>query len=278
LRRNNIFILLVALVLGAVAAFLARAYVEGQSHASVSHATLVVAAAPLGFGTVITGDNVVEIPWPGEALPDGTFQSKQELLKGETRRVLATIERNEPILNSKITGPGQRASLASKLEEGKRAVTVRVDDVRGVAGFIMPNDRVDVVLIRPDGGSASNNSSYSEILLQYVRVLAIDQLINERREQTQAWVAKAVTLEVSPEDAQKVLLATDLGKLSLILRQQGEAGLEASRRVTERDLGQAPTLPAPIVAVPAKDINTTVSVGVDKYQVPRAKLIGRESD
>jgi pilus assembly protein CpaB len=266
LRRNNILILLFALVMGAVAAFLARAYVEGQSHASIPHATLVVAAAPLGFGTEITGNNVVEIPWLGEALPDGAFQSKQELLKGEARRVLATIERNEPVLQTKITGPGQRVSLANKLAEGKRAVTVRVDDVRGVAGFIMPDDRVDVVLIRPESGPTGNNSTYSEILLQYVKVLAIDQLINERRDQTQAWVAKAVTLEVSPEQAQKVLLATDLGKLSLILRQQGEAGLEASRRVTERDLG-----PAPPRIVAEAPITVKVTVGGDQYEVPRMK-------
>src|SRR5579871_3956844 len=205
--------------MGAIAAFLARDYIQSQAPASPARlATAVVAAAPLTFGTIITRDNVIEIPWPGGALPESVFKTKEEVLKDGARRALVSMERNEPILRSKVTGPGQRASLSSKLEEGKRAVTVRVDDVRGVAGFILPDDRVDVVLIRADRGGS--NSSYSDILLQYVKVLAIDQLSNEQRDQPT--VAKAVTLELTPDEAQKVILATDLGKLSLILRQQGE--------------------------------------------------------
>jgi pilus assembly protein CpaB len=270
LRGNNFLILVVALVMGGIAAFLARDYIQSQAHPVSGLTTAVVAAVPLSFGTVITRDNVVEIAWPGGALPDSVFKSKEELFKDGSRRALVAMERNEPILRTKVTGPGQRASLSSKLEDGKRAVTVRVDDVRGVAGFILPDDRVDVVLIRPERGS-SNNSSYSDILLQYVKVLAVDQLANEQREQPT--VAKAVTLEVTPEEAQKVILATDLGKLSLILRQQGEAGLEASRRVTERDLGQAPALPERVVATaaPGPPANVAVSVGVTRYEVPRMK-------
>lgn len=269
MRGNNVVILVVALVMGGIAAFLARDYIQSQARpAPTELATAVVAAIPLGFGTVITRDNVLEIAWPGGALPDSVFRSKEELLKDGNRRVLAAMERNEPILRSKVTGPGQRASLSSKLDEGKRAVTVRVDDVRGVAGFILPDDRVDVVLIR--AGSSGNNSSYSDILLQYVKVLAVDQIINEQREQPT--VAKAVTLEVTPEEAQKVILATDLGKLSLILRQQGEASLEASRRVTERDLGQAqPVQVAQAPLPPPAPVNATVTVASEKYEVPRTK-------
>jgi pilus assembly protein CpaB len=273
LRGNNIIILVVALVMGGVAAFLARDYIQGQIRPTPPGlATVVVASVPLGFGMALTADNIIEIAWPGGALPDTAFASKDELLKDGGRRALASIERNEPILRSKVTGPGQRASLSSKLEEGKRAVTVRVDDVRGVAGFILPDDRVDVVLIRPEHGSTGNATSFSDILLQYVRVLAIDQLINERREQPT--VAKAVTLEVTPEEAQKILLATDLGKLSLILRQQGEVSMEASRRVTERDLGQPPPLPKRIVAEaspPLAPVNVTVTVANDRYEVPRMR-------
>jgi pilus assembly protein CpaB len=268
LRVNNIVILLVALVMGGLAAFLARDYIQSQATAPEGLGTVVVAAAPLVFGSVITRENVVELPWPGGALPDSAFKSKEELLKDGSRRALASIERNEPILRSKVTGPGQRASLSSKLEEGKRAVTVRVDDVRGVAGFILPDDRVDVVLIRADG-PASNNSSYSDILLQYVRVLAIDQLSNEKREQ--ATVAKAVTLEVTPEEAQKIILATDLGKLSLILRQQAEMGLEASRRVTERDLGQAQPVPVAQAKPPAEPVSAMVTVASQRYEVLRTR-------
>jgi pilus assembly protein CpaB len=144
---------------------------------------------------------------------------------------------------------------------------VRVDDVRGVAGFIRPNDRVDVVLIRTEGNSSG--SSYSDLILQRVKVLAVDQLTGERNEQ--ATVAKAVTLEVTAVEAQKVLLATNIGKLSLILRQAGAGSPEANRRVTERDLAQAEfpapsqtkvvAEPPPPAAVPARRSNTaTVSI------------------
>jgi Flp pilus assembly protein CpaB len=88
--------------------------------------------------------------------------------------MLSAVDRNEPVLRSKITGAGQRASLSLLLQPGKRAVTVRVDDVRGVAGFVLPGDFVDVVLISED--PAAKRESYSEILLHYVKVLAIDQL------------------------------------------------------------------------------------------------------
>jgi pilus assembly protein CpaB len=158
------------------------------------------------------------------------------------RMALASIARNEPILRSKITAPGQHATLSSILDPAKRAVTVRVDDVRGVAGFIQPGDRVDVVLIRTEAESRSNQS-FSDVILQFAKVLAIDQITGERTEQPT--IAKAVTLEVSPEEAQKILLATNIGRLSLILRQPDAVALAPVRQVTEKDLGNAPVEPKP---------------------------------
>jgi pilus assembly protein CpaB len=103
------------------------------------------------------------------------------------------------------------------------------------------------VLIRT-GAESRSNDSYSDVILQSAKVLAIDQITGERTEQPT--IAKAVTLEVSPEDAQKILLATNIGRLSLILRQSGEASADSARRVTERDLGDAPQMPKQIVAPP----------------------------
>ena len=267
MRRNNITILFIAILLGGVAAFLARNWIESRSRAFAAGdavGTIVVAAAPLGFGAEVNPDSVTEISWVAKSLPDGAFVSRDELLKDGRRVVLSPLGRGEPVLRSKITGPGQRALLSSLLDEGKRAVTVRVDDVRGVAGFILPGDFVDVVLIAEDGPPRREN--YSEILLQHVKVLAVDQLASERQEQPT--VAKAVTVEVTPEQAQKVLLATNIGKLSLILRRPEEANADSGRRVTERDLGridqrivgEAPRPPAaaPVAAPqpPAPPTNT----------------------
>lgn len=254
MRGNNLIILSVAILLGIVAAVLARNWLA--SHARSDQAatgTIVVATKPLTFGSQLTADNTLEIPWSTAALPEGAFATKEALLKEGRRMTLALIAKNEPILRSKITAPNQPATLSSMLAPGKRAVTVRVDDVRGVAGFIQPGDLVDVVLIRTMAESRTNDS-YSEVILQSAKVLAIDQITGEHTEQPM--IAKAVTLEVGVEEAQKILLATNIGRLSLILRQPAEANADSVRRVTERDLDnrpapvQPPVQPAHVAVAP----------------------------
>jgi pilus assembly protein CpaB len=251
MRSNNLIVLIVAVVLGGVAALLARNWLI--SHAQTAEAgTIVVAAAPLAFGAQLSAENLNEIPWAAGDLPKGAFVHKQDVLRDGRRMALAAIARNEPILHDRITAPGQRATLSTVLGPDKRAVTVRVDDVRGVAGFIQPGDRVDVVLIRT-GSESKTGESYSDVILQGAKVLAIDQITGERTEQ--ATIAKAVTLEVSAEDAQKILLGTNIGRLSLILRQPDEAGDEVIRRVSERDLS---TAPAPVVTTPREPVAPVV--------------------
>jgi Flp pilus assembly protein CpaB len=214
----------------------------------------VVAAESLAYGTAMTPDNIVEIPWFSNTLPEGAFAVKDDLLSGGRRVVLSPLKRGEAVLRSRITGPGQRASLASLLDEGKRAVTVSVDDVRGVAGFVLPGDFVDIVIIADDG--SPKRQSYSDILLEHVKVLAIDQVASEG--EGQPTVAKAVTVEVTKEQAQKILLATNIGKLSLILARPVESNPDPNRRVSEKDIGRtspeplrpppAPPPPAPVVS------------------------------
>ena len=252
MRRNNATVLVIALVLGVIAAVLTRNWLVSHSRGKLAQeaGTIVVAAAPLGFGSQVTPENVKEIPWSANALPDGAFATKQELLSGGRRMALVSIAPNEPVLRARVTAPGQRAALSSMLDPGKRAVTVRVDDVRGVAGFIQPGDRVDVVLIRTEAESKLKEG-YSDVILQYAKVLAIDQITGERPERPT--IAKAVTLEVSSEEAQKILLATNVGRLTLMLRQPAEANAEPVHRVTENDLGGPPKPvappPAPVVHV-----------------------------
>ncbi|HEY7300235.1 MAG TPA: Flp pilus assembly protein CpaB [Xanthobacteraceae bacterium] len=250
MRTNNLFVLCLAIVMGGIAAFLARSWLESHANAStgVSVGSIVVAAQPLAFGAIINPDNVVEIPWAAEKLPEGAFVSAAALLREGPRFVLSALNRNEPVLRSRITEPGQRASLSTLLDPGTRAVTVRVDDLRGVAGFILPGDFVDVVLIGED--VSLKRESYSDILLHHVKVLAIDQLAGERQEHPT--IAKAVTLEVTPDQAQRILLATNVGKLSLVLRQPGDENVASDRRVTERDLNRnrKPEPPARVAAPP----------------------------
>jgi pilus assembly protein CpaB len=236
--RKNLLVLVLAIVMGGTAALLARNWLENHARNSAAAqpiGNIVVAARPLAFGAILSADDVAEVPWAAKTAPEGAFVTKDDLLKGGRRVVLAPLAPHEPVLRSKITEPGQRGTLSSLLDKGLRAVTIRVDDVRGVAGFILPGDYVDVVLIAEAG--AARRENYSEILLQHVKVLAIDQLASERQEHPT--VAKAVTIEVTPEQAQKVLLATNIGKLSLMLRRPAEATIDPARRVTEQDLGEA---------------------------------------
>ena len=254
MRRNNATVLVIALVLGVIAAVLTRNWLVSHSRAKLAQeaGTIVVAAVPLGFGSQLTPENVKEIPWSANALPEGAFATKQELLSGGRRMALVSIAPNEPVLRARVTAPGQRAALSSMLDPGKRAVTVRVDDVRGVAGFIQPGDRVDVVLIRTEAESKLKEG-YSDVILQYAKVLAIDQITGERPEQPT--IAKAVTLEVSSEEAQKILLATNVGRLTLMLRQPAEANAEPVHRVTENDLGGPPK---PVAPPPAPAVHVQV--------------------
>ena len=246
MRANSVVILVIAIVLGGIAAFLARGFLLSRTQTSTrAVGTIVAAARQLPFGTPVADDNVIEIPWAAQTRPPGSFESKAALFKDGSRTTLANIEGSELILISKLTGPGQRASLSTMIDKDKRAVTIRVDDVRGVAGFILPNDHVDVMLIRTVAGS-----TISDVLLQDIKVIAIDQLAVEQKDR--AVVAKAVTLEVTPTQAQKISLATNVGHLSLILRKAGDSGIVPNNRVEQSDLFEGRKEPSAIPATVAE--------------------------
>jgi pilus assembly protein CpaB len=293
MRTNNFVILFFAIALGGIAAFLARNWLLSHSQASTDGATIVVASQALPFGTSLSDDNLTEISWGSPSLPEGAFATKQALLKDGRRAALTTLAKNEPILATRVTGPGRPASLSTTIEDGKRAVTVRVDDVRGVAGFITPNDHVDVVLIRAE---RSAQSSYSNLLLQNIKVIAVDQVASEQKEKPS--VAKAVTLEVTPSQAQKVALATEIGTLSLILRQPNETDVVGHNKVTELDLNggenvrqsessitpsmpsepqaQAPQTPAPDLSTVPVYVYRDIRKDAQKYTVKREGPFTRE--
>jgi pilus assembly protein CpaB len=231
--------------------------------------TVVVATRPLRYGMELTDPDLAEVPWQVNAVPKGIFRTKAELLQGKDRRsVLSSIEINEPILEWKITGPGQRASLSALIEEGMTAVTVSVNEIVGVAGFVLPGDRVNVLLTRTD----TQRGEYTDVLMQNVRVLAVNQLADDKVEKPV--VAKAVTLEVSMQDAQKLTLAANVGRLSLTLRQAGAAVGDITRRVTTTDLGVGSLVatidpkPRPEAPDPFSVIGVYRSLNRSEYSVP----------
>ncbi len=243
MRSSTIVMIVFAAVFGLLAVFLAQAWLNSQAEMRAKSLdalkkplavqTVVVASKPLRFGAELGAMSLREVPWPEEAVPAGAFSKITDLTSSGRRVVLTAIETNEPILSSKITGSGQRATLSAMLADGMKAVTIRVNDVEGVAGFVLPGDRVDVVLTRQQ----DKNVAASDVVLQNQRVLAVDQVADERADKPS--VAKAVTLEVEVMSAQKLALAATVGSLSLALRKAGEATDANTRRITLSDLTKA---------------------------------------
>jgi len=142
---------------------------------------------------------------------------------------------NEPVLASKISAEGQGASIAALLTDGMRAATVRIDDVSGVAGFVQPNDTVDILITRTAaGGTQGGGTQVTDVLLQNVRVMAIDQ--EAKNSDGTPKLARSATFEVAPLDAQKLALAQRIGSLSLVLRKPGEANNPVVETVSMNDL------------------------------------------
>ena len=252
MRTSTIVMIGVAVLFGLFAVFLAQSWLNGQAEMRLRNLeaqkkpaatqTLVVATKPLRFGNELSSSSLREIAWPEESIPAGAFRRIADIVDAGGRRVvLSAIESNEPVLSTKITGPGQRATLSATLQDGMRAVTIRVNDVEGVAGFVLPGDRVDVALTRQKDSNGNNHSS-SDVVLQNTRVLAIDQIADDRNDKPA--VVKAVTLEVDTAGAQKLSLAASVGTLSLMLRRAGESTVEATRVITLSDLAAGDVAPA----------------------------------
>ncbi|ESY09825.1 Flp pilus assembly protein CpaB [Mesorhizobium sp. M0615] len=240
MRANTIIMIILAGVFGVLAVVLANIWLANQRSAiaktgDVPRDTVVVASVALKFGDTLSADKLREVAWPTGAVPTGAFKTTKDLLAGEgSKQALQAIGVNEPILATKITGPGQRATLSAVLGEGMKAVSIRVNDVLGVAGFVFPGDRVDVLLTRTVRNADGVDQSFVDVLLQSMKVLAVDQVADESKDSPT--VVKAVTLEVSTKDAQKLTLAAGAGQLSLALRQAAASKGETTERVTVSDL------------------------------------------
>jgi pilus assembly protein CpaB len=240
MRASTVVMIGFAVVFGLIAVFIAQAWLNNQADLrarqidtkpAVATQTIVVAKQALRFGSELNASMLAEVPWPSQALPAGAFGKIGDLLNGGRRVVLAAVEPNEPVLALKVTGPGQRATLSALVKPGMKAVTIRVNDVDGVGGFVLPGDRVDVALTR----QIDKTSATTEVVLQDARVLAVDQTADERA--TKASVPKSVTLEVDTLAAQKLSLAATVGSLSLLLRQAGDTSDAKTRKITLKDLG-----------------------------------------
>jgi len=269
--------LVLALVLGTITVFFARSVIQNQRRAApvitteenkAELSSVVVAAVPMKFGDELTTEKLKIVSWPAEIKPEGSFESISEMLGSERRVVLRSLTRNEPVTKEKISGFGSRASLSQILEKGYRATSVPISQVRSVSGFILPGDQVDVMLTFSD--QAYGTKPVTMIIFQDMRVLAIDQLSDEAQGGTV--VGKTATLEVTPEQAQKLSLAARVGALSLTLRRMEPTDDEIeyvnSKTIYVRDLKPST---APKVEVKPKKTATTGKRRVYKPRVAAPK-------
>ena len=209
-------VMAVAILFGLVAVYLVNIYLTGadrqQQVKTLQTARIAVARVPLEFGQQITPQNVQFVDWPAGSVPEGSFRELAELTPvGNAHVVLRPMTPGEPILRSKLSGEGGRASLSALLDPDMRAAAIRISDVAGVAGFALPGDRVDVLLTREVG-----EEQVTEVLLQTIRLIAVDQNANDNVQQPS--LGRTATLEVTQEDAQRLALGSAVGSLSLVLR------------------------------------------------------------
>jgi pilus assembly protein CpaB len=226
--------LIAGAVLGLIAIVLMAYYVRSTQITPQQLGPVVVSAADFSTGMPVAAEQLKVAQWPVSAIPDSAFPNVTEVFRGATtpedRVALKAIRSGEPILRTNISGFGGRATMSREVARGMRAVSLSINDVSGVAGFILPGDHVDVMLTR----QADNGGLATDVILQNISVLGIDQLSDQERDKPV--VARTVTVEVTTEQAQKLTLAQQAGTLSLALRNAETLDQSTVHRVDVPDL------------------------------------------
>jgi len=244
--RNTraLMMLLLALVLAGAAVLVAARWMGGQSGAS--NRKVVVALVDIHVGVKITPEMLRLIDWPASELPPGAT-SDEKVLVGRITRALVSV--GEPVLDSHLAPVGATGGLSSIVSDGMRAMTVRVNDVVGVAGFALPGNFVDILVNTDDSArGGGGGQAISKIVLERILVLAVAQ--ESSRDDNKPKVVNAVTLELSPDQVEKLDLARSVGQLSLVLRNQVDPAPVNTSGATKASLLGLPE-PAPVAAAPA---------------------------
>lgn len=263
---------IISIIIGLGAVVLASRWVNEQ--ATVQSSKVVVAATDVDLGTPLAPQMLKVADWPSGSVPAGAFADVKAL---DTRVLKTSVSRGEPVLESKLAPLGATGGLSAVIKEGNRAMTVRVNDVVGVAGFALPGNYVDIVVntIDETAKAADGNNSISKIVLEHILVLAVAQ--EQNRDETKPKVVNAVTLEVTPDQAEKLDLARSVGTLSLVLRNQIDASLAATTGSTKKDLLNGNTQPAALpVATDTKPEVAAAKPVVKK--VVRRKAVAKTAD
>ncbi|MBR8303893.1 Flp pilus assembly protein CpaB [Burkholderia dolosa] len=262
-NSRAVMMLVVAMVAGLAAVVFASHWLVQTSTSAVT--SVAVAATDLNLGEPLGANQIHMVSWPSGSVPTGAFTDTKAL---EGRVVRTSLARGEPVIESKLAPIGTKGGLSAVIAEGSRAITVRVNDVVGVAGFALPGNYVDVIVNTQEQQGKTDGQSISKIVLEHILVLAVAQQVS--RDDTAPKVVNAVTLEVTPEQAERLDLARSVGTLSLVLRNQIDKQTLNTDGATKLTLlGKAP---APDAApAPAAAHVRTVRVHVASRPAPEAR-------
>lgn len=226
MRNTRALIMLgISVAVAAIAVYFASDWLARQG--DIATAKVVVAKAEMAPGAPITPETITVTDWPRASVPKGAF-TDAALLKD--RVVNTSLSAGEPILESKLAPMGSKGGLSAVITPGKRALTVRVNEIVGVAGFALPGNFVDIMVNTQD----ERGNPISKIVLEKILVLAVAQ--EAERDPTKPKVVNAVTMELTPEEAEKLDLARSIGSLSLVLRNQLDSEDLASGGARKKDL------------------------------------------
>lgn len=300
---KKIMLLFGALMIAAVTAIMARNMFAGAgaeqaaaAQAEINGPKVLVARKALPVGTIIDAESLTYQPWPKELMQSvyyvegGPDASMQKLL-GTVVRV--PVSAGQPLTRGALVGPNDRGFLAAALGPGMRAITVPVNASTGVAGFVFPGDRVDMVLTQDvKGGGDGEPLKVSETIVRNVRVLATDQRTDSKGEdgKTEVKTFSNVTVEVTPRIAEKIAVAQNMGQLSLSLRSIADSSAELERAiaagVVQVPEGASPEAERQLLLTVANqpiDSNPTYTTGgdVSRFQrrtVPARPTISNSAD
>lgn len=272
MKSRALWVLVAALIAGLAAVWLSTRWMRAQTGEITR---VVVARGDIPLGTRLEPQMLQLADWPRSSVPAGARDAVQSL---DGRVVTSALQRGEPVTEARLAPQGARAGLSAVVPEGKRAMTVRVNDVVGVAGFALPGTYVDVLVNTvEDGGAgrAARERSVSKIVLERILVLAAAQEAD--RDSTRPKVVSAVTLELTPAQAETLDLARSVGTLSLVLRNHADIEATTTRGATKAGLlatvaDAKPTPPAvraraPVTA-PAKRLVAHTPVAAPRPAIP----------
>ncbi len=268
-KYGALIALVLAIVFGAAAVVLTMQYLSNQSpqqtplvqEETVPMTEIVVPATDIGIGTPLNKENLVLVEWPKKNVPEGAFNNVDEL---DNRVAVTKLFKGRPIIAAEMAGPGSGAGLVALIEQGKRAMAIRVDEVTGVAGFILPNAVVDVIGVESQGRGGSK----ADTILRQIKVLARSQETYPD-EEGKPKVVRTVTLEVKPDEAEKLALQTHKGSIYLVLRNplEEEPPPAPPKVVKKRKPRYIPTLSARVKKKQTQPFNVEVLRGTERDTV-----------